>query len=53
MNWKEALEHVQRMNEQSYLGYSDWRLQMRRSYNQLWITRDHPMPATPQSVVLR
>ncbi|WP_081423267.1 hypothetical protein [Archaeoglobus fulgidus] len=35
MNWKEALEHVQRMNEQSYLGYSDCRLQMRRSYNQL------------------
>jgi len=26
MNWKEALEYVQKMNEQSYLGYSDWRL---------------------------
>ncbi|KUJ94418.1 MULTISPECIES: DUF1566 domain-containing protein [Archaeoglobus] len=26
MNWKEALEYVQKMNEQGYLGYSDWRL---------------------------
>ncbi|ALV63477.1 Putative PQQ enzyme repeat [Thermococcus sp. 2319x1] len=26
MNWEEALEYVQRMNEENYLGYSDWRL---------------------------
>jgi hypothetical protein len=26
MNWEEALEYVQKMNEQNYLGYSDWRL---------------------------
>ena len=26
MNWKEALAWVRRMNEESYLGYNDWRL---------------------------
>ncbi|MGQ1889468.1 Lcl C-terminal domain-containing protein [Thermophagus sp. OGC60D27] len=26
MNWEEALAWVQQMNEQNYLGYSDWRL---------------------------
>ena len=26
MNWVEALAYVQQMNDQAYLGYSDWRL---------------------------
>ena len=26
MNWEEALAHVQELNEQNHLGYSDWRL---------------------------
>jgi len=26
MNWEEALAYVQDLNEQNYLGYSDWRL---------------------------
>ncbi|WP_290725052.1 DUF1566 domain-containing protein [Archaeoglobus sp.] len=26
MTWEEALAYVQKMNEQNYLGYSDWRL---------------------------
>lgn len=26
MDWVEALTYVQKMNEQNYLGYSDWRL---------------------------
>jgi len=47
LNWQESLDFIRQMNQQTYLGFNDWRLPNRRELYSL-LSFQHSRPALPE-----